>query len=375
MGSRLWPIIRKEFIHIIRDPRTLAVMFFTPLLQLVLFGYAATSDVRNIPMAVYDQDRTPQSRHLIDSFVQSGQFSVAHIAGSEQDLARQVDNGKVRAGLIVPPNYASDLVGGRGAQVGFVLDGSDPSVASSALSSANLIGQVEGATLQQQTLARRGGISIVSPLQVQTRVWYNPDMVSVVFMVPALIGIILQMQATLLTSSAIVRERERGTIEQLIVTPIRSIELIVGKILPYAFIAMLILMMVLMVGVFWFGVPVRGSVLLLLGISSLFLLSSLGIGLLISTVAQTQQEAFLLSFLTLLPSIFLSGFIYPLAALPKVLQVLSGIIPLSYFLVVVRGIVIKGVGAPSLMPQITALAIFGAVLIVLAATRFRKRLD
>jgi ABC-2 type transport system permease protein len=215
----------------------------------------------------------------------------------------------------------------------------------------------------------------VAPLEVRTRVWYNPDMVSVVFMVPALIGIILQMQATLLTSSAIVRERERGTIEQLIVTPIRPLELIVGKILPYAVIAMLILIMVLMVGVFWFGVPVRGSVLLLLGISSLFLLSSLGIGLLISTVAQTQQEAFLLSFLTLLPSIFLSGFIYPLAALPKVLQVLSGIIPLSYFLVVVRGIVIKGVGVPALMQQITALAIFGTVLIVLAATRFRKRLD
>jgi len=376
MGSRLWPIIRKEFIHIIRDPRTLAVMFFTPLLQLVLFGYAATSDVRNIPMAVYDQDRTPQSRHLVDSFVQSGQFSVAQVAGSEQDLARLVDNGSVRAGLIVPPNYASDLVGGRGAQVGFVLDGSDPTVASSALSSANLIGQVEGATLQQQTLARRGGgVSIVSPLEVRTRVWYNPDMVSVVFMVPALIGIILQMQATLLTSSAIVRERERGTIEQLIVTPIRPLELIVGKILPYALVAMLITIEILLVGVFWFGVPVKGSVLLLLGIASLFLLSSLGIGLLISTVAQTQQEAFLLSFLTLLPSIFLSGFIYPLAALPKVLQVLSGIIPLSYFLVVVRGIVIKGVGVPALMPQITALAIFGAVLIVLAATRFRKRLD
>lgn len=376
MGSRIWPIIRKEFIHIIRDPRTLGVMFFTPLLQLVLFGYAATSDVRNIPMAVYDQDRTPQSRHLVDAFVQSGQFSVAHMADSEQDLARQVDNGSVRAGLIVPPNYASDLVGGRGAQVGFVLDGSDPTVASSALSSANLIGQVEGATLQQQTLARRGsGLAGVSPLEVRTRVWYNPDMVSVVFMVPALIGIILQMQATLLTSSAIVRERERGTIEQLIVTPIRPLELIVGKILPYALIAMLILIMVLLVGVFWFGVPVRGSVLLLLGISSLFLLSSLGIGLLISTVAQTQQEAFLLSFLTLLPSIFLSGFIYPLAALPKVLQFLSGIIPLSYFLVVVRGIVIKGVGVPALMPQITALAIFGTVLIVLAATRFRKRLD
>src|SRR5215213_255914 len=376
MGSRIWPIIRKEFIHIIRDPRTLGVMFFTPLLQLVLFGYAATSDVRNIPLGVYDQDRTPQSRHLVDAFVQSGQFSVAHMADSEHDLARQVDNGSVRAGLIVPPNYASDLVGGHGAQVGFVLDGSDPTVASSALSSANLIGQVEGATLQQQTLARRGGgLSIVSPLEVRTRVWYNPDMVSVVFMVPALIGIILQMQATLLTSSAIVRERERGTIEQLIVTPIRPLELIVGKILPYALIAMLILIMVLLVGVFWFGVPVQGSVLLLLGISSLFLLSSLGIGLLISTVAQTQQEAFLLSFLTLLPSIFLSGFIYPLAALPKVLQILSGIIPLGYVLVGGRGVVVRGVGVPAGMEEVGGVGVLGGVVVVVAATRFRKRLD
>src|SRR5262245_42198343 len=376
MGSRLLPIMRKEFIHIIRDPRTLAVMFFTPLLQLVLFGYAATSDVRNIPMAVYDQDRTPQSRHLVDAFVQSGQFSVAQMAGSEQDLARLVDNGSVRAGLIVPPNYASDLVGGRGAQIGFVLDGSDPTVASSALSSARLIGQTEATNVQQQTLARRGGgLALAPPMEVRTRVWYNPDMVSGVFMVPALIGLVLQMQATLLTSSAIVRERERGTIEQLIVTPIRPFELIIGKILPYALVALLITLEILISGTLLFSVPIKGSVLLLLGIACLFLLSTLGIGLLISTVANTQQEAFLLTFLTLLPSIFLSGFIYPIAAMPKVLQFLSGFIPLTYFLTVVRGIVIKGVGVPALTTQIIALAIFGTILIVLASARFRKRLD
>jgi ABC-2 type transport system permease protein len=376
MGSRLLPIIRKEFIHIIRDPRTLVVMFVMPLMQLILLGYAATSDVRNIPLAVFDQDRSPQSRHLVESFVQSGQFSVAQMAGSEQELAAMIDQGSARAGLIIPPAYAEDLIGGRGAQAAFVLDGSDPSVASTALSSARLIGQVESTTIQQQALARRGGgLALAPAMEVRTRVWYNPDMASSYFMIPALIGLILQMQATLLTASAIVRERERGTIEQLIVTPIRPYELIVGKILPYALVALLITLEVLVIGTLWFGVPIRGSLLLLLGISCLFLLSSLGIGLLISTVAQTQQEAFLLTFLTLLPSVFLSGFIYPIAAMPAVLRFVSGVVPLTYFLVVVRGVVLKGVSVPALTSQIVTLAVFGAALIALASMRFRKRLD
>ncbi len=376
MAAHLLPIIRKEFIHIIRDPRTLAVMFVMPLLQLILLGYAATSDVRNVPLAVYDQSRTPQSRRLVEAFVASGQFAVTQVATSEADLARLVDAGLVQAGLIIPPSYATDLLSGRTAQAAFVLDGSDPSVASTALSSARLIGQVEATTIQQQNLARRaGGVALATPIEVRTRVWYNPDMASAYFMVPALIGMILQMQATLLTASAIVRERERGTIEQLIVTPIRPWELIVGKILPFALVALLITIEVLVIGTFWFQVPIRGSLPLLLGISCLFLLSSLGIGLLISTIAQTQQEAFLLTFLTLLPSVFLSGFIYPIAAMPLALQFVSGFIPLTYFLVVVRGIVLKGIGIPELGNQIVALTIFGIVLIILASARFRKRLD
>ncbi|MBX0329315.1 ABC transporter permease [Oscillochloris sp. ZM17-4] len=376
MGSHLLPIIRKEFIHIIRDPRTLAVMFVMPLMQLILLGYAASSDVRNVPLAVYDQSRTPQSRALVEAFVASGQFAVTQAATSEQDLARLVDAGLVRAGLIIPPSYAADVLSGRSAQAAFVLDGSDPTVAASSLSSARLIGQVQATQIQQQQLARRAGnLTLVAPVEVRTRVWYNPDMASAYFMVPALIGLIMQFQATLLTASAIVRERERGTIEQLIVTPIRPWELMVGKILPFALVALLITGEVLLIGTFWFGVPIRGSVLLLLGISCLFLVSALGIGLLISTIAQTQQEAFLLTFLTLLPSIFLSGFIYPIAAMPAVLQFFSGFIPLTYFLVVVRGIVVKGIGIPSLTTQIFALTIFGTVLIVLASARFRKRLD
>ncbi len=375
---RMLAVIRKEFIQIVRDPRTLGVMFIAPLMQLILLGYAATTDVRNVPIAVFDQDQSEASRHLISAFVASGQFMVANYAGRQEDLAKLIDAGQARAGLVIPPDYSHDLVSGRGAQVIFVLDGSDPSVAASSLSAARLIGQAEATNLQQQILARRGtsvGLVTAPPLEVRTRVWYNPDMASAVFMIPGLIGLVLQMQATLLTSSAIVRERERGTMEQLIVTPIKPIELIVGKLLPYALVAMLIMGEVLLLGTFWFGVPIRGSVTLLIGITGLFLISTLAIGLLISTVANTQQEAFLLTFLTILPSVFLSGFIYPIAAMPLVLRLVSGVIPLTYFLIVARGIVIKGVDITTLMPQIGALTIFGTILIGLAAVRFRKQLD
>ncbi len=376
MFDRLWPVMRKEFIHIRRDPRTLIVMFVAPLLQLILLGYAATTDVRNVPLAIFDQDRTPASRDLVSAFVASRQFAVSHYVGSERELAMLIDGSQARAGLVIPPGYAADLAGRHGAQVVFVLDGSDPSVAGSSLSAARLIGQAKSVSIQQAHLERRGqAAALAPPLEVRTRVWYNPDMTSAVFMVPGLIGLVLQMQATLLTSSAIVRERERGTIEQLIITPIRPYELIIGKIMPYALVALLITVEVLFLGTFWFGVPIKGNVALLMLISCLFLVSTLSIGLLISTVANTQQEAFLLTFLTLLPSVFLSGFIYPIAAMPLVLQFVSGIIPLTYYLVVVRGIVIKGVDAPVLLPQIGALALFGLILIAAASARFRKRLD
>ncbi len=375
MFRRLLPIIRKEFIHIRRDPRTLIVMFIAPLMQIVLLGYAATTDVRNVSMGLFDQDHTPQSRELIEAFVASGQFSVAEVVNRQDDLAQLIDSGQVRAGLIIPLGFGNDMVSGRGAQVVFVLDGSDPSVASSSLSAARLIGQAQAVNIQQQLQARRGLTGGALPLEVRTRVWYNPDMASAVFMIPGLIGLVLQLQATLLTSSAIVREREQGTMEQLIVTPIRPFELIIGKILPYALVAMLIMGEVLLIGTAWFKVPIKGDLLQLLFASGLFMVSALSIGLLISTVANSQQEAFLLTFLTLLPSVFLSGFIYPIAAMPVFLQIVGSLIPLTYFLIVVRSIVIKGVDISLLMPQITTLVIFGAVLLTLASLRFRKRLD
>jgi ABC-2 type transport system permease protein len=375
--NRILPIIRKEFIHILRDRRALMIAFLTPVVQMIILGYAATTDVRNVPLAVLDQDRTRQSRALIDAFVQSGQFMVYSYVMSERDLAAQIDSGQVRAGLIIPPDYGQTVTAGRNADVIFILDGSDPSVASSALSSARLIGASLATRVREETLARRGATTALTPgaPQVRERVWYNPDMDSAVFMVPGLIGLVLQFQATLLTASAVVRERERGTIEQLIVTPIRPYELMLGKILPYAVIELLVVGEVLLVGTLWFGVPIRGSLILLVAIACLFLVSTLALGLLISTIARTQFEAFQLSFLTLLPSVFISGFIYPIDAMPAALQLISKIIPLTYFLVVVRGIIIKGVGIEALLPQIAALTIFGAALLTIASLRFRKRLD
>jgi ABC-2 type transport system permease protein len=375
--NRILPIIRKEFIHILRDRRALMIAFLTPVIQMVILGYAATTDVRNVPLAVLDQDRTRQSRALIDAFVQSGQFTVYRYVMSERDLAAQIDSGQARAGLIIPPDYGRTVTAGRDVGVVFVLDGSDPSVASNALSSARLIGVALATRVREETLARRGATTTLMPgvPQVRERVWYNPDMDSAVFMVPGLIGLVLQFQATLLTASAVVRERERGTIEQLIVTPIRPYELMLGKILPYAVIELLVVGEVLLVGTLWFGVPIRGSLILLVAIACLFLVSTLALGLLISTIAHTQFEAFQLSFLTLLPSVFISGFIYPIDAMPAALQLISKIIPLTYFLVVVRGIIIKGVGIEALLPQIAALTIFGAALLTIASLRFRKRLD
>ena len=285
--NRILPIIRKEFIHVLRDRRALMIAFLTPVIQMIILGYAATTDVRNVPLAVLDQDRTRQSRALIDAFVQSGQFTVYSYVTSERDLAAQIDSGQVRAGLIIPPDYGQTVTAGRNADVIFILDGSDPSVASSALSSARLIGASLATRVREEKLARRGVTTVTMPgaPQVRERVWYNPDMDSAVFMVPGLIGLVLQFQATLLTASAVVRERERGTIEQLIVTPIRPYELMLGKILPYAVIELLVVGEVLLVGTLWFGVPIRGSLILLVAIACLFLVSTLALGLLISTIA------------------------------------------------------------------------------------------
>ena len=278
--------------------------------------------------------------------------------------------------MIIPPGYQRRLLSGEQAQVAFVIDGSDPAIAGTALSAATLIGQMNATTILRATLERRAlGGAAMAPLEVRTQVWYNPDLITAYFMIPGLIGVILQYLAVLLTSTAIVRERERGTMEQLIITPIRSWELLVGKLLPYILISFFALLEVLIIGTLVFNMPINGSVPLLLALAGLFLVTTLGIGLLISTLAKTQFEAMLLAVFSSLPMMFLAGFFFPLAAMPPFLQVISYLIPLRYFLIIVRAILIKGVGLAAVTNEVLALIVFGFVVMGVAVLRFRKRLD
>jgi ABC-2 type transport system permease protein len=373
MILRTRSLVRKEFLHILRDRRTLFVMFMMPIIQLVLLGYAATTDIEHLSTAVADGDRSAASRELIDAYRASNYFDIIRYVDSEHELEYLVDSGQVKAGLVIPAGYSEAVANGEQAQIAFVIDGSDPSVAGTVFAASQSVGQAQSMRIMERMLG-------VDPedlpgVQVRPRVWYNPEMKSANFMIPGLMGMVLYFLTALFTSMSIVREREQGTIEQLIVTPIKPLELIIGKIVPYAFIAFISVLEVLAIGVFWFGVPIKGSLGLLLALSALFLLTSLGIGIFISSLANTQQEAMLLTFLTMFPSIFLAGFFFPIEAMPEWLQIITYIVPLRYMLVILRGIIVKGVGLQILRQQVLALVIFGVAIMFLAATRFRKKLE
>jgi len=376
INSRLTSLIRKEFIQIRRDPRTLILVLVIPIMQLFLLGYAATNDVRNIPMAVFDQDRGPAARSLLDAYRAADYFSLQYDVASESELRELIDNGDARVGLIIPPNYTSQIQGNGNTEVAFILDGSDPTTASTALSAAQLIGQNHSTQIMVERLSRQGQTNAIqNPLEIRTQVWYNPDLIDAYFMIPGVIGTILYSLTSFLTASAIVSEREHGTIEQLIVTPIKSWELIVGKIIPYVILAFMNTITVLALGHWWFKVPIRGSLGLIMALSGLFLLTSLAIGLLASTFAKTQQEAMMIVFMLLLPAIYLSGFFFPIEAMPVVLQWISRLIPLRYYLIIIRSLLLKDVGIAALKNEIIALTIFAIILLTLAALRFRKRLE
>jgi ABC-2 type transport system permease protein len=375
MNSRLVSIVRKEFIQIFRDARTLAMILVIPIMQLFLLGYSATNDVRNVPLAVLDQSRSPESRALLDAYRAADYFRVAYEVQSEAEIEILISSGKARAAVIIPPDYAQRLSDGD-AQVAFILDGSDPTSASTALSAAQLISQSHSTEILTDNFARTGmNLKVQPPVQVHTTVWYNPDLVSAYFMIPGVIGMILYAIAAILTATSVVRERERGTIEQLIVTPIRPWELVVGKLTPYVILGFLNTIEVLAFGHWWFGVPIRGDLGLIFVLSGVFLITGLGIGLFASTIANTQQEAMLTVWMTLLPSIFLSGFFFPLEAMPSVLQWLSYLMPLRYYLVIIRSLLLKDVSLAMIQTDVAAMTLFAAGIMTAAALRFRKRLD
>ena len=378
MRSRVLPIMKKEFIEIWRDPRSLGFILIMPVLMLLLYGYGISSDIKRVPMAVYDRDRTPSARELVHRFTSTDYFVVTRQAESLREVRDAIDRGQARVGLIIPEDFSRNLAAGRPAPVQFVVDGSDSNTASIAI--GNIASISKSLELTPQDL-RPHALAIpqadrLLPIELRTWVWYNPELKSSNFLVPGLTAVILMMLAALLTSLTIAREWERGTMEGLIASPLKPYELMVGKIVPYVVIGLVVVVFIHLVAVFWFQVPLRGSLTLLMFSSTLFLLGALGIGLFVSAATKNQQVAFQLSILaTMLPALLLSGFFYPIENMPPFLQAVTSVVPARYFLIIIRGIFLKGIGWATLWKELLFLTGFAVLMLVASSLKFRKRLE
>ncbi len=374
--KRMWTIARKEFIHIIRDPRTLALAIFMPVMLLLLLGYAVATDIEDLPLAVADQSKTDISREFVDKYEVSGYFLATHYVDSEKDILELMDRGKVKAGILIPEDFGRKLATGETSPVQFYIDGSDPSVAQAAQLAAETVGQANSQKILIERLSKSGlPIGITLPISTHLRFLYNPNMRQMVFMIPGLVAVILQIQTLLLTAFAIVREREQGTMEQLVVTPIKSWELMLGKILPFVAISLINVAMTVGTGVVIFGVPVVGSVGLLFGLSLIFLMGSLGLGVLISNISQTQMQAMYISSFIMMPAFILSGFMVPRDSMPTVAYYAGYLMPVTYFLEISRGIITKGVGLAYLWEWAVPMAAFSLIVFFLSVVLFKKRID
>ncbi len=374
--QRFITIIKKEFIQIKRDPISLRLPIAMPIVMMLLFGYAVNTEVEKISTAVFDQNKTSESREYVEKFVASNYFDVKYYVNSENELSDLVDSGKIKAGLVIPADYSKILSRSQVPQTRMIIDGTDPTTARTALSSGILISEVYSRALREKTMKLLGASAASLPgVSLNTRVWFNPNLKSSRFTIPGLVGLILQNITIMLTAFALVREKERSTIEQLIVTPIRSLELILGKLVPYIAIGYAGFLFALAICIFWFKVWVAGSLGLLLLLGFLFVFCSLSIGMLISTFAKNQMQAMMVMVVVLLPSILLSGFRFPREAMPFAINLIGYIIPLTYFLDIIRGIILKGIGITFLIKDVIALSIFTLVLLSLAAVRFKKSMD
>ncbi|MCF8010982.1 MAG: ABC transporter permease [Clostridiales bacterium] len=373
---RLLSITRKEFIQIKRDRPSLVISFIMPVMMLLLFGYAVTTDVDNISMVVLDQDNHKPGREIVSAFKNTGYYSPVTYVNNIKKLEDKLDKGAVKSGLIIPVGYAQNIRREEPAQIQYLVDGSDPLIARTALNMAKITVQNLNRNIQIQNLNSRGiALSETPPVDLRTRAYYNPGLESLKFNVPGLIGLVLQNITVMLTAFTLVRERERGTLEQLMVTPLKNFELMLGKLIPYILIAFIDVALVLGVGVWWFKVPIRGNLLLLLVLSLLFLIFALGLGILFSTLARTQLQAMQMTMLFILPSVILSGFVFPRESMPDIIRWLGYGIPLTYYLEILRGIMLKGVGLIKLWNDIIPLTAFGFVTIALASLRFRKKVE
>ena len=383
--ARVLEMVRKEFLQIFRDPRLSRIIFIAPVVQLLVFGYAVSTDVRHTALFVVDHDRSSVSRRLLEAFTASGYFDLAGRSDRGRDLVDALDHGRAVVGIDIPAGFARDVAGPDGGQVQIVLDGTNSNTATVVRGYADRIVQGFAATIAAETPGARvpaaGGAAAGTagaaalPVELRERAWFNPDLVSRVYNVPAVVGSLILLVCLLLTSLAVVREREIGTLEQLMVSPLKPAELIAGKMIPFALVGLADVALVTTVAILWFHIPFRGSLLLLFLATVLYILSGLGIGLLVSTVSSTQQEAVMATFLVFMPSILLSGFMFPVSSMPEVFQWLTLLNPVRHFLVIVRGLFLKGIGLEVLWPQYLALLAIGVTLLWVAGARFHKTAD
>jgi len=370
-------IIIKEFLQVKRDPRLFGIIFIAPAVQLLLLGYAATMDVNTVHTVIFDQDKTETSRNFVRSFERSGYFSIDYYVENYEKLTELIDKGKAIVAIIIPKEFEKKINRKQTVQLQTIFDGSDGNKTSIALGYVN---SITSGFSRNILISQRDKAGLKSPpagsMTPEMRVWYNPDLKTRNFMVPSIMGLVLMVITTILMSMAIVKEREIGTLEQLIVTPIKPYQLILGKIIPFILIGFIEVLLVTTIMTVWFGIPVRGSFLFLVFSSLLFVLSTLGLGLFISTISKTQQQAMMVAqFGLMMPMIYLSGFAFPVENMPQIIQYVTYIIPLRYYITILRGIILKGTGFVDLWPELLILFSMGILILVASATRFKKRLE
>jgi ABC-2 type transport system permease protein len=368
-------IIRKEFLQLRRDRRMLPIIFIAPVIQLIILGYAANLDIKNIRTVVCDMDRTETSRDFVSKFSNSEYFEVNDYVYELKDIDHYLDFGKASFAIVIPRKFGSDLLAGKQPQLQLIFDGSESTYATAGVQYATIIANTYSREIVLKTLARLRDPTLKIPsINPQFRVWYNPDLKSRNFMIPGVLALLLMVMTTLLTALAIVKEKEVGTMEQLIVSPIRPYALIIGKLAPFIIIGMIDIVLVLLVATFVFDVPVKGSVFLLFGLCVVYLMTTLGLGLFVSTISKNQQQAMLgAMFFLMMPMIYLSGFVFPIENMPKAMQYVTYIIPLRYFIIIIRGLFLKGVGMHELWGQALVLFLFGLAILTMSVFRFSKK--
>jgi len=377
MWRRVREILRKEFIQMLRDKRMRFILVGPPLIQLIVFGYAASFDIHHIKVGVYDLDQSAVSRELLDRFERSGYFDITRRVADEQEIAPLLDRRDVTAVIQINHGFAADVKSMKAAQVQLVLDGTDSNTANVILSYGNaIVNDFAEDKMRDRLMRIDATLAAYRPgVVIEQRAWFNPNLESRPYFVPGIIATLVLIVTMSLTAMAVVREREVGTLEQLMVSPIRPIELIIGKTVPFALVGLFDVILIALLGVFWFQVPINGNPLVLLLGTVLYLLSTLGMGLFLSTISSTQQQAMLGSFFFVMPAIILSGFTFPISSMPEWIQYLTYLNPLRYFLIVIRGVFLRGSGVVDLWPQLVAMTVLGVVMMGLSALRFKKRIE